>query len=184
MLFMGQEWSASAPFIFFTDHNDALGKLITEGRRKEFKHFSAFQNPAMREKIPDPQSVASFMASKLDWNEATQRENAQTLALYRACLALRREEKAFRPESRDTWDALEIGNGVGAWRARGEERDWLVVFDLVGGHSATLHGELCRLPEGAKWANVWPPATSLLAGAGEAARTSLQCRFPSQRLSS
>ena len=153
MLFMGQEWSASAPFIFFTDHDNELGKLITEGRREEFKHFSAFQNPEMREKIPDPQSRASFIASKLEWSEAAQPENAQTLALYRVCLALRREESAFRPASRDLWEAREIGRGVGAWRARGETRDWLVIFDLVGGHAASLDGDFCELPGGAKWRN-------------------------------
>ena len=42
LLFMGQEWSASAPFLFFTDHEPALGALVTRGRRAEFGAFSAF----------------------------------------------------------------------------------------------------------------------------------------------
>jgi maltooligosyltrehalose trehalohydrolase len=42
MLFMGQEWASTSPFQFFTDHNTDLGKLVTEGRRKEFSKFSGF----------------------------------------------------------------------------------------------------------------------------------------------
>src|SRR6185437_6819287 len=42
LIFMGQEWAASEPFLFFTNHHDELGRLVTEGRRKEFEHFSIF----------------------------------------------------------------------------------------------------------------------------------------------
>src|SRR4051812_24742031 len=45
LLFMGQEWAASSPFLCFTDHEDQLGQLVTAGRREEFKAFSAFQEP-------------------------------------------------------------------------------------------------------------------------------------------
>ncbi len=54
---MGQEWAASSPFLYFTDHDEDLGKIVTEGRRREFRHFLAFVDPAEREKIPDPQAV-------------------------------------------------------------------------------------------------------------------------------
>ena len=43
LLFMGQEWAASSPFLFFTDHDAELGPLITAGRRKDYAHFAAFQ---------------------------------------------------------------------------------------------------------------------------------------------
>jgi maltooligosyltrehalose trehalohydrolase len=42
LLFMGQEWAASSPFLFFTDFNEELGRKVTEGRRQEFKSFAAF----------------------------------------------------------------------------------------------------------------------------------------------
>ena len=67
LLFMGQEWAAPEPFLFFTQHNQELGRLVTEGRRKEFEHFGAFQDEANREPIPDPQSAETFEKSKLDW---------------------------------------------------------------------------------------------------------------------
>src|SRR5690606_31763313 len=54
LLWMGQEWAASTPFLYFTDHPTELGRLVTEGRRKEFEGFSAFRDPARRTAIPDP----------------------------------------------------------------------------------------------------------------------------------
>ncbi|MEO6828969.1 MAG: malto-oligosyltrehalose trehalohydrolase, partial [Acidobacteriaceae bacterium] len=69
LIFMGQEWAAPEPFLFFTDHNAELGRLVTEGRRKEFMHFDAFADEARRESIPDPQADSTFLASKLDWSK-------------------------------------------------------------------------------------------------------------------
>ncbi|HEU0166306.1 MAG TPA: malto-oligosyltrehalose trehalohydrolase, partial [Chloroflexota bacterium] len=56
MLWMGQEFAASTPFQYFTDHEPELGRNVTEGRRKEFRHFAAFSAPGAAERIPDPQA--------------------------------------------------------------------------------------------------------------------------------
>ncbi|HSK10455.1 MAG TPA: malto-oligosyltrehalose trehalohydrolase [Vicinamibacterales bacterium] len=89
LLFMGQEWAASTPFLFFTDHGEELGRLVTEGRRREFKSFSAFADPAARERIPDPQAPGTFEASRLDWDEAEREPHAGVRRFYRRMLALR-----------------------------------------------------------------------------------------------
>jgi maltooligosyltrehalose trehalohydrolase len=94
LLFMGQEWAASTPFLYFTDHHAELGRLVTEGRRREFSRFSAFADPVSRESIPDPQSEDSFQASRLRWQEMATEPHASTAALYRSLLALR---KTLRP---------------------------------------------------------------------------------------
>src|SRR5262249_19729852 len=65
LLFMGQEFGAGSPFQYFSDHSPDLGRLVTEGRRTEFRAFSAFRDPAARESIPDPQSLETFERSKL-----------------------------------------------------------------------------------------------------------------------
>jgi maltooligosyltrehalose trehalohydrolase len=98
LLFMGQEWAATTPFLYFTDHPEALGKLVTEGRRNEFRHFSAFSDAAARGRIPDPQDEATFRASRLDWCELAHEPHASTLRLYARLLALRRHEAAVRCE--------------------------------------------------------------------------------------
>jgi len=85
MLFEGEEWAASSPFQFFTNHNPELGKLVSEGRKKEFAAFG--WNPA---EIPDPQDPATFQRSKLNWDERTQPPHAEMLDWYRRLIALRR----------------------------------------------------------------------------------------------
>ncbi len=98
LLFMGQEWAATTPFLYFTDHPAELGKLVTEGRRNEFRHFAAFADADARARIPDPQDEATFLDSRLDWDESTQEPHASTLRLYQRLLALRRQEPALRDE--------------------------------------------------------------------------------------
>ncbi len=139
MLFMGQEWAASTPFLFFTDHDPQLGKLIIEGRREEFKHFAAFREPAILEKIPNPQALSSYEASKLVWEERDRGAHAQTLLLYKTCLALRASDSAFRPLTRHGWSVAKLSIGVGALHLQSESAEWLVIFDLTGGHGGSLH---------------------------------------------
>jgi maltooligosyltrehalose trehalohydrolase len=103
LLFMGQEWAASTPFLYFTDHPEELGKLVTEGRRNEFRHFSAFSDAAARGRIPDPQDGATFRACRLDWSEVTAEPHASMLRLYERLLALRRHEAAIRGEIFAAW---------------------------------------------------------------------------------
>ncbi len=162
LLFMGQEWGASTPFLYFTDHNAELGRLVTEGRRKEFKGFKAFNDEASISRIPDPQSEKTFLASKLRWDEREQPGHAATLALYRAALALRRSEPALRGrESRENWQTGVLLGGAVALRyeapGNGNETAGacLLVTDLQGGCDADLSTEsLAALPAGQRWQTV------------------------------
>lgn len=92
MLFMGEEWAASTPFLFFCDFEEGLAPLVTEGRREEFAKFPEFSDPATRERIPDPSVKGTFRASKLDWDERGKTDHASWLRFYRDLLALRREK--------------------------------------------------------------------------------------------
>ena len=91
LLFMGQEWAATSPFLFFTDHGDEIGRRVTEGRRKEFSEFAAFSDRRARARIPDPQDPATFESSRLAWDEMSSPAHAGVLRLYREVIALRRE---------------------------------------------------------------------------------------------
>ncbi|WP_103030315.1 malto-oligosyltrehalose trehalohydrolase [Salinibacter altiplanensis] len=84
LLFMGQEWAASTPFQFFTDHNDEIGPRVTEGRTEEFADVSGFAGD-----VPDPQAKATFERSVLDWDEPRRPPHDGVLALYHDLLALR-----------------------------------------------------------------------------------------------
>jgi maltooligosyltrehalose trehalohydrolase len=86
MLFAGEEWAASSPFCYFTDHQDRdLGRAVTEGRTQEFSAFG--WDPAQ---VPDPQAAATFERSKLDWAELDKEPHVEMLAWHRQLLALRR----------------------------------------------------------------------------------------------
>lgn len=93
LLFMGQEFAASTPFLYFTDHPAELGRLVTEGRRREFAGFKAFDEPQMRETIPDPQAMSTFLLSKLDLQERQRQQ--RVLELYRRMLWMRREDSVM-----------------------------------------------------------------------------------------
>ena len=91
LLFMGQEWNASTPFLYFTDHHEELGRLVTEGRRKEFASFARFAGDA----VPDPQALETFARSRLDWSEAERPPHAQRAsALPGAAAAARHRARA------------------------------------------------------------------------------------------
>jgi maltooligosyltrehalose trehalohydrolase len=91
MLFMGEEFAASSPFLFFCDFSGDLARAVTEGRRAEFSRFARFADPAARERIPDPNAPATFARSKLDWSTRNRAPHADMLAFIQHLLALRRE---------------------------------------------------------------------------------------------
>jgi len=91
LLFMGQEWAATAPFLFFTDHHPTLGHEVTEGRREEFSGFRAFADPARRAAIPDPQDPDTFHRSRLEWDERQRSPHREMFTLYQRLLALRKQ---------------------------------------------------------------------------------------------
>lgn len=86
MLFQGEEWAASSPFQYFTDHRDPeLAHAVTEGRARE-----AEEQGYSREDAPDPQAPQTFARSKLDWSELAREPHRDMLAFHRALIALRK----------------------------------------------------------------------------------------------
>jgi maltooligosyltrehalose trehalohydrolase len=133
LLWMGQEWAASTPFQFFTDFPEALGRLVTEGRRNEFKEFSSFADPSARARIPDPQDVETFARSTLRWDETGQPPHIGTLTLYRDLLALRRTDPALRSRGRQDFAVTALGDHALTLRRRtGGGHEMLVVINIAG----------------------------------------------------
>jgi maltooligosyltrehalose trehalohydrolase len=85
MLFQGEEWGASTPFQYFTDHSAELGRAVSRGRRNEFAAFGWKPDD-----VPDPQAESTFAASKLDWDERESAPHASLLDWYTQLIALRR----------------------------------------------------------------------------------------------
>jgi len=94
MLFMGEEFAASTPFLFFCDFGPELAQSVSDGRRREFKRFAAFADDAAVARIPDPNAQATFDACKLHWGERQLAPHRDRLQLIRQLLALRRRHLA------------------------------------------------------------------------------------------
>jgi maltooligosyltrehalose trehalohydrolase len=111
LLFQGEEWGASSPFLYFTDHEDPeLARAVSEGRRGEFRELG--WEPS---EIPDPQAASSFARSRLDWSEPGRSPHRELLDWHRRLVGLRRRCGL----AGGRLDAVQVGFD--------EEERWLVV---------------------------------------------------------
>ena len=94
LMFMGEDWGETRPFAFFTDFEGELARAVRDGRRREFAKFAAFEDPASRDAVPDPNDPGTFTASKLDWAKPATKPGRARLAFTRDLLALRLREVA------------------------------------------------------------------------------------------
>jgi maltooligosyltrehalose trehalohydrolase len=86
LLFQGEEWAANTPFLYFTDHENAeLGRLVAEGRSREFSSFR------WQGAVPNPQELETFKRSQLDWSELEKAPHAEMYEWYRRLIELRRK---------------------------------------------------------------------------------------------
>lgn len=168
LLWMGQEWAASAPWQYFTDHPKELGEQVTAGRRAEFKLFAAFHDPEQQQQIPDPQDPATFERSRLDWGERDAGEHAGVLALYRALLHLRREDETLRVPDRSNMSVGTVGDQILWVLRKGPGGDRLLVVDFgpcdAGGPPTPPEGRAWRLllSSGSEAHPALPPARAAI----------------------
>jgi maltooligosyltrehalose trehalohydrolase len=119
LLFMGEEFADTSPFLYFTSHTDPdLARLVTEGRRKEFEDF------AIPDEFADPQSPETFRKSKINWALAGEPRHAAVLRLYRHLIALRKR-----------WPCLSNGRKDLIRMAIDEEERWLSMDRIDPGGS-------------------------------------------------
>jgi maltooligosyltrehalose trehalohydrolase len=127
LLFMGQEYAETAPFLYFTSHGDpALADAVRHGRAEEIAALTASN------KFVDPQAAGTFERSRLDWARVARSPHREMLALHRDLIAVRRSIAAL---VRCRRDRLRVDSD--------EERRWLVVERLDDDGSAALL--LCNL---------------------------------------
>lgn len=106
LLFMGQEWAASTPFLFFSDHHEELGRAVTAGRRKEFEAFEAFKGD-----VPDPQEADTFRRSKLMWDERERWPHVGVARVYGDLLSLRNTIRGAAIAAARSESILEVQRG-------------------------------------------------------------------------
>ena len=155
LLWMGQEWAASTPFLYFTDHPEELGRLVTQGRRDELASFSAFRDEAARATIPDPQDPETFTRSRLRWDEIESEPHHGVLRLYREMLALRRSLPEMLSADRESWEVGPLGEGGVVMRRRGHGGELLLLAVFEGEIALPAAGMPLPAPvEGERWSPV------------------------------
>jgi malto-oligosyltrehalose trehalohydrolase len=134
LLYMGEEWGETRPFLFFTDFRGDLANAVREGRRNEFRRWPQFSDPKLRARIPDPNAIETFEGSRLDWRKPGKEPFGRRLALVRRLLEVRRREIAPRLAAvkGDEAVAREVDGPVirVAWRLGGDRLS--VVANLSG----------------------------------------------------
>ncbi len=167
MLFQGQEWASTRPFLYFAHHEPDLAKLVHEGRRGELKRFRSLSSPDALAQVADPAAADTFTRSKLDWEERERRH--VWLALHTDLLAVRKTDPAFRPDTRT--DGAVISPTAFLLRSfvnGGDDR--LLVVNL--GRDLKLDPipePLLAPPDGsARWATVWSSEEPVYGGHGTA----------------
>jgi maltooligosyltrehalose trehalohydrolase len=141
LLFMGQEWAASTPFLFFTDHDKALGRKVTKGRMAELARlFPGVDITA----APQPQEEGTFLRCKLRWEERGRQPHAGVLQLYTDLLTLRREHPALRHRARGSFSATARGTQGLVLRRQGPgaQEAILAVVNLKGNLKGNLRVDL------------------------------------------
>ncbi len=132
MLFMGEEWGETNPFLYFVSHGDAaLIEAVRKGRKAEFAAFHA------EGEAPDPQVESTFEASKLSWNWRTQPAQARTFAYYQRLLQLRRELPALRQPDRTHTEVTQHGDLLVLTRGA-DKASRVVVLLNFGEQTATV----------------------------------------------
>ncbi len=91
MLFMGEEWAAPEPFVYFCDFGPELSAAVREGRKREFARFARFSG-ADYEEPPDPSAPETFERAKLDWRRLDEPQHAEWLEHYRRLLTIRQRD--------------------------------------------------------------------------------------------
>lgn len=89
MVFMGEEYAAPQPFLYFCDYEGELAQAITNGRRAEFAGFAAFEDEQARKRIPDPNQIDTFQRSQLQWADRARSPHADVQALVAELLEIR-----------------------------------------------------------------------------------------------
>ncbi len=166
MLFQGQEFAASSPFLYFADHNPELAALVARGRAAFLEQFPSIASEDVARLIPNPEREATFLRCKLDFADRV--KNAEVLQLHRDLLKLRKEDPLLGKAKRGTFDGAVLGPNAFVLRFFGRNQDDRLLAINLG---AQLHLDpapepLLAPPIGCVWATTWTSEDPRYGGGG------------------
>jgi maltooligosyltrehalose trehalohydrolase len=169
MLFQGQEFGASSPFLFFADHNPELAAAVRKGRGEFLAQFPSLASAEMRARLPAPEDPATFERCKLRWEEMG--DDNPHWRLHRDLIALRRGDTAFQSQRRGLVDGAVLEPEAFVLRFTGEQEDderMLIInlgLEIV---AASLVEPLIAPPGGSRWEVRWSSEHPDYGGTGTA----------------
>lgn len=156
MFFQGQEFWASAPFVYFADHHAELAKLVLQGRAEFMRTFRCLSDFGGALDLPDPARIETFQRCKLDFSERSR--HGEIYRLHRDLLRLRREDAAFAAQRAESIDGAVLAAEALALRYFGQPPgdDRLLIVNFGADAPSRRCAEpLLAPPEGCVWQPIW-----------------------------
>ena len=166
MLFQGQEFGATTPFLYFCDHKADISKNVREGRAKFLAQFPSLSLPEMQVVFSDPGNPHTFEISKLDFSE--REKNSESYQLHKDLIALRRTDPVFsNPRYRSTDGAILAQDALLLRYFSESHGDRLLVVNLGTDLYVSPSPEpLLAPPAGAAWRVIWSSENPKYGGHG------------------
>jgi maltooligosyltrehalose trehalohydrolase len=166
MLFQGQEFASSAPFLYFADHKPELRGPVSEGRREFLSQFPSVKDPAVQAALPAPVNEATFERCKL--NLAERELHRDWYAFHRDLIHLRRTDPVIRASASSRPDGAIIAGEAFVLRYQGgEQGDRLLIVNLGCDLDVRPIPEpLVAPPRGARWVAHWSSEAPAYGGSG------------------
>jgi maltooligosyltrehalose trehalohydrolase len=156
LLFQGQEFGATTPFLFFADHHAELAPLVHAGRKEFLSQFPSISTTAAQQLVDDPASAATYERCKLDLTE--RERNAPAYRLHKDLLRLRREEPALAPRDAPWFDGAVLSDQALVIRyfAENDADERLLMVNLGAElRLSPLPEPLLAPPPGMRWKARW-----------------------------
>lgn len=166
LLFMGQEFGASNPFLYFADHDPELAELVHHGRREFMHQFPRIKSLEPAAPLPHPAEEQTYLKCKLNWDEC--QPDSSMMVLHRDLLRLRREDAVFSRQNRMSMEGAVIGPEAFALRwCSNSEDDRLALFNLGRDFDwLPISDPLVAPPWGKQWNLIWSSESPQYGGTG------------------
>ena len=166
MLFQGQEFAATSPFLYFADHEVEIAALVRQGREESLRQFRSMAGPDFEGHFADPSAVSTFERSKLD--HAEREKHQEAYRLHRDLLTLRRSDPVFSAQRSDTLEGAILADEAFILRYLTDNEDDRLLLVNLGRDLAVMPASepLLAPPRGKQWDLLWSSEDPRYGGSG------------------
>jgi maltooligosyltrehalose trehalohydrolase len=180
MLFQGEEFASSRPFLYFADHNEELARRVRGGRQNFLAQFPSIAPPEVMAAVPAPDDPSTFECCKLDHRE--RETHTEAYALHRDLLRMRHDDPVFQAQAEAGIEGAVLSAGAFVLRwFGGSHGDRLLVVNLGRDlHLARVPEPLLAPPEDQSWKVIWSSEHPRYGGHGMAPLSEDNWQIPAE----